>query len=161
MSSSDESPDEQADGGEIVIDGKTPLNSSAATSPLSTGRSQQADQWGAGGVVYVPVKETVMFNKKGLFSGSGKRNTLSELVCRSGLCSFFFLFGFLSVEIIAALFSLFFSRLRWQWAGWSGGLKEMRKKRITLDVPEINTTRENCTEFLFHTEKNTLQGYLL
>lgn len=39
MSSSDESPDEQADGGEIVIDGKTPLNSSAATSPLSTVRS--------------------------------------------------------------------------------------------------------------------------
>lgn len=33
MSSSDESPDEKADGGEIVIDGKTPLDSSAANSP--------------------------------------------------------------------------------------------------------------------------------
>ena len=45
MSSSDESPDEQADGGEIVIDGKTPLNSSAATSPLSH-RSDQRGGWG-------------------------------------------------------------------------------------------------------------------
>lgn len=34
MSSSDESPDGKADGGEIVIDGKTPLDSSAANSPL-------------------------------------------------------------------------------------------------------------------------------
>lgn len=42
MSSSDESPDEKADGGEIVIDGKTPLDSSAANSPLS----QQSDQPG-------------------------------------------------------------------------------------------------------------------
>lgn len=49
MSSSDESPDEKADGGEIVIDGKTPLNSSAANSPLF----QQSDQPGARGALSV------------------------------------------------------------------------------------------------------------
>lgn len=230
MSSSDESPDEQADGGEIVIDGKTPLNSSAAASPLSHRSGQRgaagvcalasphkgkerresspgpaetswlhtSPQWGcpfctsAGvcrtGAGAYPLEEdlgllhhlpscqdcfwlfyltqnarTIHLTTRHQPATVGlcpcrrnsqvknnrfilrfrKRKTLPEFVCRSGLRSYLFLFGFLSAGIIAALFSLFFfSRLWRQWAGWRGGLKEMRTKRITLDVTEINTTRE-------------------